>query len=125
MAALKEEAGNAINFSGIGGERMQEHGLASIFPMSDLSVMGLAEVIPHLPRLIHRMIRTVTEIERLRPDVVVTIDSPDFCFRVAQRLKGKGITLIHYVAPTVWAWKPGRARKIAAFLDHLLALLPI
>ena len=125
MAALKEESGDAVNFSGVGGERMLEQGLTSLFPMSDLSVMGLAEVIPHLPRLVRRLIHTVSEIERINPNVVVTIDSPDFCFRVARRLRGKGITLIHYVAPTVWAWKPGRARKIAAFLDHLLALLPI
>jgi lipid-A-disaccharide synthase len=125
MAALKQETGDTVRFSGVGGERMLERGLTSLFPMSDLSIMGLAEVVPHLPRLFCRLIRTVSEIERINPDVVVTIDSPDFCFRVAQRLRGKGITLIHYVAPTVWAWKPSRARKIAAFLDHLLALLPI
>ena len=68
--------------------------------------------------------QTVEEIKRLRPAALITIDAPDFCFRVARKLKGQGIPLIHYVAPTVWAWRPGRARKIAQFLDHLLALLP-
>lgn len=124
MAALKEATAGRIRFAGVGGRAMIEEGLDSLFPMSDLSVMGLTEVLPHLPRLWRRLRQTVGAVERLRPAALITIDSPDFSFRVAARLRGRGIRLIHYVAPTVWAWKPGRSRKIAAFLDHLLALLP-
>lgn len=124
MAALKKESNGDVSFAGIGGARMEEQGIKSLFPMSELSVMGAAEVIPNLPRILSRIRETATAVERMRPAALVTIDSPDFSFRVAKRLKGKGIKLIHYVAPSVWAWRPGRARKIARFLDHLLTLLP-
>ena len=124
MAALRDECDGAIRFAGIGGARMQGEGLESLFPMAELSVMGFAEVLPHVPRLLRRLRQTVAEIEACRPAAVVTIDSPGFTFRVARRARRLGIPLIHYVAPSVWAWKPGRARKIARFLDHLLALLP-
>lgn len=115
-----------VKFSGIGGRLMEEEGLNSLFPMSELSVMGLAEVLPRLWHILSRIRQTVREILRARPDVVVTIDSPDFCFRVVKRLKAatKSIPCVHYVAPTVWAWRPGRARKVAQFLDHILTLLP-
>ncbi len=124
MAALKERTGGAIRFAGVGGEGMAAQGLDSLFPMADLSVMGVAEVLPRLPKILRRLGETTDAARRLRPAAVVTIDAPDFCFRLAKRLRGAGIPLIHYVAPSVWAWRPGRARKIAAFLDHLLALLP-
>jgi lipid-A-disaccharide synthase len=124
MAALKERTGGAVRFAGIGGPRMEAEGLESLFPLSDLAVMGLAEILPRLPLLLRRISEAVAEVRRLRPDAVVTIDAPDFSFRVGRRLAGQGIPLVHYVAPTVWAWRPGRARKVAAFLDHLLALLP-
>lgn len=124
MAALKERTGGAVRFAGVGGEGMASQGLDSLFPMADLSVMGVAEVLPRLPRILRRLSETAREARRLRPAAVVTIDAPDFCFRLAKRLRRDGIPLIHYVAPSVWAWRPGRARKIAAFLDHLLALLP-
>jgi lipid-A-disaccharide synthase len=124
MAALKEKTGGTIRFAGIGGPRMIEQGLESLFPMEELSLMGFVEVLPHIPKLLGRIKQTVSHILRLRPTAVITIDSPGFCFRVAKQLQGLGIALIHYVAPTVWAWRPTRARKIAAFLDHILALLP-
>lgn len=124
MASLKKECQDRVSFAGVGGAGMEEQGLKSLFPMADLSVMGAAEVLPRLPRILQRIGETTNAVERLRPAVLVTIDSPDFSFRVAKRLKGKGIPLIHYVAPSVWAWRPGRARKIAGFLDHLLTLLP-
>lgn len=124
MAALKERTGGTVRFAGVGGEGMAAQGLDSLFPMADLSVMGVAEVLPRLPRILRRLSETVREARRLRPAAVVTIDAPDFCFRLAKRLHGGGIPLIHYVAPSVWAWRPGRARKIAGFLNHLLALLP-
>ena len=124
MAALAEETGGNVRFAGIGGEAMAEAGLASLFPMSELSVMGLVEVLPRLPRLMRRLRQTGDAVIAGRPDVVVTIDSPGFTLRLARRLKGAGIPIVHYVAPTVWAWKPGRAPKMARIVDHLLALLP-
>lgn len=124
MAALKKKTKGRISFAGIGGARMEEHDMKSLFPMSELSVMGAAEVLPKIPQILSRIAQTTAAVERLRPAALVTIDSPDFNFRVAKRLKGKGIPMIHYVAPSVWAWRPGRAAKIAGFLDHLLALLP-
>ena len=122
MAALK--ARGEVSFAGIGGPLMAAEGLTSLFPMKELSVMGLAEVLPLIPALLRRIAGTVAEIRSLRPAVLVSIDSPGFNFRVASRLKGAGIPLVHYVAPSVWAWRPGRARKIAGFLDHLMAILP-
>ncbi len=124
MAALKDATGGAVRFAGIGGEHMAGHGLRSLFPMAELSVMGLVEVLPRVPRLLRRIHQTALDIRRRAPDAVVTIDAPGFSFRVARRLAGRGIPLIHYVAPTVWAWRPGRAAKIARFLDHVLAVLP-
>ena len=122
MAALK--AKSEVSFTGIGGALMAAEGLTSLFPMKELTVMGLAEVLPLIPAMLRRIAGTVAEIRSLTPAALVTIDSPGFNFRVASRLKGSGIPLVHYVAPSVWAWRPGRARKIAGFLDHLLAILP-
>ena len=124
MAAIAEQTNGHVRFAGIGGARMLDQGLESAFPISELSVMGLAEVVPHLPRLMRRINETAEQIERLRPAVLVTIDAPDFTLRISKRLLGKGIPLVHYVAPTVWAWKSGRAQKTAEFLDHMMALLP-
>lgn len=123
MVAIKQQESNAC-FIGVGGPRMESEGLKSLFPMNEMSVMGLAEVIPHIPHLLKRISQTADYAKSERPDAVVTIDAPDFSFRVGKKLKGKGIPLIHYVAPSVWAWRAGRAKKIAGFLDHLLALLP-
>ncbi len=127
MRGLKTQHPN-IEFYGIGGPAMQEQGLSSLFPMDDLAVMGLSEILPRLPLLIKRINQTVSSAEHIKPDCVVTIDAPDFCFRVAKKLKKRAsvrsIPIVHYVAPSVWAWRPGRARKVAQFLDHLLALLP-
>ncbi len=124
MAALKARSGAALKFTGIGGDRMIAEGLDSLFPMRELSIMGYMEVIPKIPRLLARIGETADAVRKVNPDVVITIDSPDFTFRVARKLKGLGIPVIHYVAPQVWAHRPGRAAKIAQFLDHILALLP-
>lgn len=124
MAALSARLGDHVAFDGIGGAQMSAAGMVSRFPMEDLSVMGAAEIVPRLPKLLRRIRETVAAIKAARPDVVVTIDSPGFCFRVGKRLHGSGIPIVHFVAPQVWAWKAHRAREIAGFLDHLLALLP-
>ncbi len=124
MAALKRRCGDRIAFAGIGGEKMAEQGLNSSFPMAELAVMGLAEILPRLRHLIRRGEETVAEIGRLHPAALVTIDAPGFTLRVAERVKPLGIPRIHYVAPSVWAWKPKRAARIAKYLTHLMALLP-
>lgn len=124
MAALRRASPQDLDFIGVGGTRMAAEGLRSILPMSDLSVMGLAEVVPRIPRLLGHIRRTAAFAHRERPVAIVTIDSPGFNFRLAKRLRGSGIPIIHYVAPTVWAWRPGRARTIAPLFEHLLALLP-
>ena len=124
MAGLKQATGGHVRLAGIGGPEMAAQGLQSLFPMRELAIMGLLEVIPHIPRVLRRIDETVKAIAAARPDAVLTIDAPGFCFRVAKKLHGQGIPLVHLVAPTVWAWKPKRAEKIAKFLDHLLVILP-
>ncbi len=123
MAGLKS-LHPGVTFHGVGGPLMQAEGLHSQFPMAELSVMGIAEVLPrylHLKRRIRECAAAVAG-----ADALITIDSPDFCFRVARLVKAANPAMktIHYVAPSVWAWRPGRAGKMAAFIDHVLALLP-
>lgn len=124
MAALKRETGGAVRFAGIGGPAMEGEGLRSLFPMAELSVMGLIEVLPSLRRILRRIDETVAAIREARPDVVVTIDSQSFSYRVAKRLKPAPCPVVQYVAPTVWAWKPWRARHLAAVVDRVLLLFP-
>ena len=126
MKALKVQLGDDVTFMGVGGTLMAAEGLSSLFPIEELSIMGLAEVIPHIWRIRRRIQETVTAIMRERPHIVITIDAPGFNFRVGKALKKriKSIPLAHYAAPSVWAWRPGRARAIAQFLDHLLVLFP-
>ena len=126
MAGIKARADRGVRFVGVGGPRMVAEGLETLFPMADLALMGVFELLPRLPTLIRRLNQTVAAACDLKPDAVVTIDAPGFCFRVAKRLRRTlpGVPLVHYVAPTVWAWRPERARKIAAFLDHLMVILP-
>jgi lipid-A-disaccharide synthase len=124
MAALRQRTGGQVRFAGVGGPKMIEQGLVSLFPMTDLAVFGLAEILPRLRHLMRRGEETVADIARLQPAALITIDSPGFTLRVAQRVVPLGVPRIHYVAPSVWAWKPERAAKIAKYLNHLLALLP-
>jgi lipid-A-disaccharide synthase len=124
MAALKRKTDGGIRFAGVGGPQSEKEGLKSLFPMSDLSVMGLAEILPHLPRLIRRINETAAAARELKPDALVTVDSPGFCLRLAHHLRGSGIPVIHYVAPQLWAWGPFRARKLKKRVDHIMALLP-
>lgn len=126
MEGLSEKLNGNVEYAGVGGQGMAAAGLESLFPMEDLSVMGVFEVLPRLPLLLRRIRETASQVERLQPDVLVTIDSPDFCFRVIKKLKARAckVPVVHYVAPSVWAWRPGRAKKVACILDHLLCLLP-
>ena len=125
QALSRMTAGQAV-FHGVGGAAMAGHGLGSLFPMTDLSVMGVAEVLPRLPLILRRIRQTIADIIAKNPAVVVTIDSPDFCFRVAKGLRDSGYKgkMVHYVAPTVWAWRAERAKKVAALYDGILCLLP-
>jgi lipid-A-disaccharide synthase len=124
--SLREAFDGSINFVGIGGNGMMNRGLDSIFPMSDLSVMGLVEIALQYPNLKNRLNQTIQSILDEKPDILLTIDAPEFCFRVAKKIKllNKNIPIAHYVAPSVWAWRPNRAKKISEFVDHILALFP-
>jgi lipid-A-disaccharide synthase len=126
MAALSQQLNGNLVFSGVGGTRMTSLGLSSLFPISDLSHAGLSAIIGHLPLILRRMRETVDDIVRTRPDVLVVIDSPDFNLRVAHRVRKRmpGLPILDYVSPTVWAWRSGRSRWMAKFIDHVLALLP-
>jgi lipid-A-disaccharide synthase len=124
MKALRAATAGAVRLEGIGGEQMSAAGLQSRFPMGELSHMGIVELLPHLPVLLRRLGETSDWLRKAPPDLLITIDAPGFCLRLARRLAGSGIPILHYVAPTVWVWKPGRAARIAKLCDHLLALLP-
>ncbi|MCX7932402.1 MAG: lipid-A-disaccharide synthase [Rhodovarius sp.] len=123
IAALRARAPD-LAFAGIGGERMAEQGLVSLFPMRELALMGLIEVLPRLLQLRRRLAQTLADIEARRPALLVTIDSPGFTLRVARAAKARGIPVLHYVAPQLWAWREGRARKLPGAVDRILALLP-
>jgi len=123
MAALRARAPD-LDFAGLGGERMAAQGFESLFPIRELALMGLLEVLPSLRRLARRLDETAADIARRRPRLVVTIDSPGFNLRLAARVRPLGIPVVHYVAPQIWAWRPGRVKKIAQRVDRILALLP-
>ena len=123
MAGLKQLAD--VEFEGIGGPMMEAEGLSSIFPMDDLSVHGLVEVLKQYPHLRRRLHEAADAVLAANPDVLITIDSPDFCLRVTKIVKAKSdIRTVHYVAPSVWAWRPKRATRMASHIDQVLALLP-
>ena len=115
-------------FSGVGGQLMQKQNFSSIFPMEDLSVMGIFEILPHIPKLVNRINFTVKKIIEFQPDYIITIDSPDFCFRVIKKLKKYSffnqVKKIHLIAPSVWAYRENRAQKVAKLYNLLLAILP-
>ena len=115
-----------IIFQGIGGPLMKKQGLISLFSMEDLSVMGLTEIIPRLPKIFSIIRRLVEYVNIWKPDLIITVDSPDFSIRLVKRLRmvDKFVPIIHYVAPSVWAWRPLRAKEMAKYYDHILALLP-
>jgi len=126
MAGLTRQTGGAVRFHGLGGPLMAAEGLESLFPIDELSIMGLAEILPRVGALLRRIRQTARAVEAVRPAALITIDSPDFCLRVARRARRTrpGLRTIHYVAPSVWAWRPGRAVRMAQVIDHVLALLP-
>ncbi len=125
MAGLRQLVPDA-EFIGIGGQHMAAQGLHSLFPMDELSLMGIWEVLPKYRHLKRRIAQTAQAVIDQSPDALITIDSPDFCLRVARAVRAvrPDLRTIHYVAPSVWAWRPGRALKMAQVIDHVLAILP-
>lgn len=124
---LKKVYSGNLEIAGVGGVHMGEQGLQSLFPMEELSVMGIAEILPKIFGLLKRISQTAKAIDAFRPDLVITIDSPDFCFRVVKKVRKSGkvkAKFIHYVAPTVWAWREKRAFKIAKLYDGIMCLFP-
>lgn len=126
MAALNARSRGRVRYLGVGGEAMQAHGLMSQFPLSDVAVMGPAAIVKVLPRLISRVYRTVDAAVAAEPDAVVIIDAPEFTHPIAKRIRRKlpHVPIIDYVSPSVWAWRPGRAKRMHAYVDHVMALLP-
>lgn len=125
MQALRQAA-PAVDFRGIGGQAMEAEGLQSLFPLEELAVMGFLPVLRHLPLLLRRIAEAADSVIAAKPDALVIIDSPDFTHRVARRVRRAlpHLPIVDYVSPTVWAWRPGRARKMCRYIDHVLALLP-
>jgi lipid-A-disaccharide synthase len=126
MKVLRQRLGDAVRFVGIGGQSMAREGLTSLFPIEELSIMGLAAVVKQLPMILRRIRQTADAVIDSSPDILVIIDSPDFTHRVARRVRARdpSIPIVDYVSPSVWAWRPGRARAMRAYVDHVLALLP-
>ena len=126
MNALREESAGAVRFAGVGGPLMKAAGLQSLFDIRALALLGIFEVLPKTFLVLDRVKKTVADIEATAPDILVTIDSWGFTGRVHQRLarKKSPIPRVRYVAPQVWAWRPGRAKQLARWIHHLMALLP-
>ncbi len=126
MAELNARLGDRIRYLGVGGSGMARHGLVSQFPLSDVAVMGPVNILKALPRITRRVYRTVDAVVSADPDILVIIDSPEFTHPIAKRVRKRrpDIPIVDYVSPSVWAWRPGRAKKMAPYVDHLLALLP-
>jgi lipid-A-disaccharide synthase len=126
MRALKERTGGAIRFSGSGGSSMAGEGLASLFPIDELSIVGFSAIPRRLPAILRRIREMAAAVRAAGPDVVVIIDSPDFTHRVARRVRAAdpSLPIINYVSPSVWAWRPRRAQAMRQYVDHILALLP-
>jgi len=126
MKVLRQRLGDAVRFEGVGGLTMAREGLVSLFPIEELSIMGFTAVGRKLPMILRRIRETADAAIAAMPDILVIVDSPDFTHRVARRVRARApaIPVIDYVAPTVWAWRPGRARAMRGYIDHVLALLP-
>ncbi len=127
LAALRERLGDRpLQLSGVGDHGLPDAGLRPFFPQADIAVMGFGPVIKRLPLLLRRMEDAARGVAAFEPDLLLTIDSPDFCLRVAKKVRARAphIPIVHWVCPSVWAWRPGRARAMAPHVDRILALLP-
>jgi lipid-A-disaccharide synthase len=126
IEALRRRTQGRVRFSGVGGARMAALGVPSLFPLGDLAIIGFAAIPARLRQILGRIRQTAQAVAAAKPDVLVIIDSPEFTHRVARRVRAQapGISVVNYVCPSVWAWRPGRARAMRAYVDHVLALLP-
>lgn len=126
MKVLRQRLGDAVTFEGVGGLAMAREGLKPLFPIEELSIIGFSAVIKQLPKVLRLIRQTVAAVVQAKPDMLVIIDSPDFTHRVARRVRARdrSIPIVDYVSPSVWAWRPGRARAMRTYIDHVLALLP-
>lgn len=127
MEGLKAECeGHSIDFFGLGGQAMEHEGLTSLFPMEEVAVMGPTAILARLPNLIKRVYQCVDRVLDVNPNALIIIDSPEFTHPIAKRVRKKAphIPIINYVSPTIWAWRPGRAKKMKPYVDEVLALLP-
>jgi len=126
MKVLRQRLGDAVQFDGVGGRAMAREGLNSLFPIEELSIVGFAAVVKQLHKILRLIWRTVDAVIEASPDILVIIDSPDFTHRVARRVRARTplLPIVDYVSPSVWAWRPGRARTMRHYIDHVLALLP-
>nr|WP_319389039.1 lipid-A-disaccharide synthase [uncultured Cohaesibacter sp.] len=126
VKAIKTLLGGRVRFAGLAGERMQEEGLSTLFPLSEIAVMGIINIIRQYPSLHRRGMEVVEDVIAKEPDLLLIIDSPEFTHAVAKRVRKRhpDLPIIDYVSPSVWAWRPGRARKMTRYVDHVLALLP-
>ena len=126
MKVLRQRLGDAVQFEGVGGRAMAREGMISWFPIEELSIIGLAAVVKQLPKILRLIKQTAAAVTEAAPDILVIIDSPDFTHRVAKRVRASdpNIPIVDYVSPSVWAWRPGRARAMLTYVDHVLALLP-
>lgn len=126
MKVLRQRLGDGVRFEGVGGRAMAREGLTSLFPIEELSIIGLAAVVRELPKILGLIKETALAVLQSAPDILIIIDSPDFTHRVARRVRRRDprIPIVDYVSPSVWAWRPGRARAMLSYVDHVLALLP-
>ncbi|MBR0964511.1 lipid-A-disaccharide synthase [Bradyrhizobium diazoefficiens] len=126
MKVLRQRLGDGVQFVGVGGRTMAREGLETLFPIEELSIVGFAAVVQQLPKILRLIRRTADAVLQAAPDALVIIDSPDFTHRVARRVRANNpaIPIVDYVSPSVWAWRPGRARAMLAYVDHVLGLLP-
>jgi len=126
MKVLRQRLGDAVQFDGVGGRAMAREGLNSLFPIEELSIVGFAAVVKQLRKILRLIRQTVDAVIEASPDILVIIDSPDFTHRVARRVRARTplLPIVDYVSPSVWAWRPGRARTMRHYIDHVLALLP-
>ncbi|TWC05437.1 lipid-A-disaccharide synthase [Bradyrhizobium macuxiense] len=126
MQVLRQRLGDTVQFSGVGGRAMTGEGIEPLFPIEELSIVGLSAVVKQLPKILRLISRTADAVLADAPDMLVIIDSPDFTHRVARRVRARNpdIPIVDYVSPSVWAWRPGRARAMRGYVDHVLALLP-
>ena len=126
ITALKAQSRRPLEIEGVGGELMAEQGCPSLFPLSEIAIMSLVDVLPRLPNIWRRIRQSADAVIAQAPDALVIFDSPEFTHQVAKRVRKRAphIPIIDYVSPSVWAWRPGRARKMRRYVDHILAILP-